>query len=57
MCVFSHPATSEWKSEHNIWELILTFHHVVSEDQIQVLFLGGDKHLFFKTASLMDLTD
>ena len=46
-----------WKPKDKLQGSVLTFHHVVSEDQIQVLFLGGDKHLFFKTASLMDLTD
>ena len=38
VCVYSVPCI--WKSENNLWELVIPFHHVDLQDKTQVVRLG-----------------
>lgn len=44
MCADTSAIKCLWRSEDNLEELVLSFHHVVPEDQTQVFKLG-DRHL------------
>lgn len=42
MCVCMRvPPVHMWKSENNMQELVLSYHHMEPGDQIQVVMLGG----------------
>lgn len=43
--MYTHDTVNLWTSEDNLEELILSFYHVCSEDQIKVIRLGS-KNLY-----------